>query len=133
MSSGGETKIPPYHYIYIEAPEGKAIKIFEKKFGRDPFNVTCSCCGEDYAVEEYPTLKQATGFHRNAPYTETKKDKDGLYMNNNPNACLYLDKGEKPPEGYKVAEDRFLHGKFVPLEEYIHQENVLVIRECDFK
>lgn len=31
LHSGGETKIPPYEYIFIEAPEEEARKIFEQQ------------------------------------------------------------------------------------------------------
>jgi hypothetical protein len=63
MSSGGGQKLK-WHYIYIEAPEEQAITIFKEMFGRNPYNVTCACCGSDYAVDAYPTLEEATEFHR---------------------------------------------------------------------
>lgn len=52
MCSGGSEKLD-YSTIWIEAPEEEAVKIFEDIFGRDPNNVTCFCCGEDYAVYEH--------------------------------------------------------------------------------
>ena len=51
MSSGGYEKLD-YTVIWIEAPEEEAVKIFEDIFGRDPNNVTCPCCGEDYSIYE---------------------------------------------------------------------------------
>ena len=51
MASGGSEKTD-YAQIYIELPEDEARKYFEDKFGRDPDNVTCSCCGSDFSVYE---------------------------------------------------------------------------------
>lgn len=51
MSSGGEEKLK-WKTIYIEAGATEAIEIFKKKFKRDPSNVTCSCCGEDFSISE---------------------------------------------------------------------------------
>jgi len=64
MHSGGGTKIKPYEYIFIELPEYLAIPFFEKKFRRDPSNVTCNCCGDDYSISEHETLAKATEYDR---------------------------------------------------------------------
>lgn len=64
MHSGGGLKVPPLHYIFIEAPETEAEHIFYRLFERDPYEVTCSCCGEDYSVSESDTLEEATEYHR---------------------------------------------------------------------
>lgn len=64
MHSGGGTKIPPYDYIYIEAPLEEAVQIFSEKFGRNPYNVTCSCCGEDYSIDESESLEEVTDYER---------------------------------------------------------------------
>jgi len=53
LSSGGGNKVGP-DVIWIEAPEEKAVELFEAIFGRNPYNVTCECCGSDYAVYEDP-------------------------------------------------------------------------------
>jgi hypothetical protein len=52
LHSGGFGKTE-YETIYIEAPEDKAIEIFGIRMGRNPYNVTCDCCGSDYSVIEY--------------------------------------------------------------------------------
>ena len=49
MSSGGSEKTD-WTTIYIELPEDEAIEYFENRFGIDPHNVTCSCCGSDFSV-----------------------------------------------------------------------------------
>ena len=132
MYSGGQSKLQ-WEEIYIEAPEEEARTIFENRFKIDPDNTTCECCGPDYVVEESPTLKQASGRHRDAPCTETKRDpKTGLYLNSDPLACLYLDKGEKPPKGYKI-DTRFSKEDFSSLEEYVKRDDVLVIYKKDIK
>ena len=52
-SSGGREKLGACT-IWIEAGEDEATVLFEQMFGRDPHNVTCSCCGPDYSVSEVP-------------------------------------------------------------------------------
>jgi hypothetical protein len=51
MSSGGSEKTE-WTRIYIEAPLDKAVRVFEKTFYRSPYNVTCECCGPDFAIYE---------------------------------------------------------------------------------
>ena len=51
MSSGGSEKTD-WTVIYIELPEDKAVEYFEDRFGRNPHNVTCDCCGSDFSVYE---------------------------------------------------------------------------------
>lgn len=86
MHSGGSTKMEPYETIYIEADETTAIRIFEEMFDRSPDNVTCQCCGEDYSVNSYPTLSEATIYHRNnrwGPNGKLPKQSLQEYMNEN--------------------------------------------------
>jgi hypothetical protein len=64
MHSGGGLKEKPYHYIYIQAPEEEAKVIFYNRFGHDSDRVSCTCCGEDYVVREFPSLHEATAYHR---------------------------------------------------------------------
>ena len=51
MSSGGSEK-ESFTKLAVKLPESEAVEWFEKTFGRDPHNVTCRCCGADYAVYE---------------------------------------------------------------------------------
>lgn len=51
MSSGGSEKLD-HDVIFIEADEAQAEFVFQERFGRDPHNVTCQCCGPDYSVHE---------------------------------------------------------------------------------
>ena len=51
MSSGGSEK-ESFSKLAVRLPENEAREWFEKTYNRDPDNVTCSCCGEDYAVYE---------------------------------------------------------------------------------
>lgn len=38
--------------VCIEAPtRAEAIKLFKKKYGIDPLNISCKCCGTDYFIE----------------------------------------------------------------------------------
>lgn len=101
MHSGGGLKEPPYHLIYIEAPEDEAIRIFEQRFGHDPLEVGCECCGSNYSITEYEDLAQATGYHRNCDW-DPKRD------------------------GY-VDKPRSRGRPVLSLQEYIAQKDVLVI------
>lgn len=58
MHSGGGQKLD-WPLIIIEAGEEAAVAEFERRFGRDPHNVTCDCCGSDYSVRECETLAEA--------------------------------------------------------------------------
>lgn len=58
MYSGGSQKCGA-DYILIEAKEEEAVEVFEKRFDRNPFDITCECCGPDFYVSEYdekPTM-----------------------------------------------------------------------------
>jgi hypothetical protein len=72
VRSGGGLKLD-WQHIFIQADEETACRIFEEKFGRNPHNVTCECCGEDYAITEDTDLFQVTGFERNCKYDKTAK------------------------------------------------------------
>ena len=63
MHSGGRQKLATALY-FIEAPQAEAEVIFYNRFGRNPNRVTCTCCGEDYSINDYPTLDEATQYHR---------------------------------------------------------------------
>lgn len=72
MHSGGKLKTP-FTHIYVDAPLDKALDIFKETFKRDPDNVTCKCCGEDFVYEEYPSLEDATAYDRKAEWDDTKQ------------------------------------------------------------
>lgn len=68
MSSGGKEKTD-WTIIYIELPEDEATEYFENRFGINPHNVTCSCCGIDfwvYEVDEEPIESNSTLIIRKA-------------------------------------------------------------------
>lgn len=86
MHSGGDAKIirdgVDQDYIYIEAPEKLAVTIFRELYDREPDNVTCRCCGEDYSVSYSDNLIQATGFARGCDWdgeAYTEKPRYGSY------------------------------------------------------
>lgn len=105
MHSGGGTKEDPYEHIYIEAPEAEAVVIFYNRFGHNPHRVTCTCCGDDYAVYEGEDLATITAFQRNCRWDGTR----------------YLE-GES---------SRW--GEWVPLDEYRNRPDVLFISADDIK
>jgi hypothetical protein len=75
MHSGGNLKTP-YAHIYIEEPLEKAVETFKEIFGRDPNNVTCKCCGEDFVYEEHPSLEVASAYDRRCAFDEDKNEYD---------------------------------------------------------
>lgn len=98
MCSGGGLKLP-WEYIYIEAPQKDAEVIFQNRFGRNPYRVTCTCCGEDYSVGESNDLARITAFER---------------------GCAFAD-------GQYIEKSRDIFYKYTKLEDYIINENVKVI------
>ena len=135
MHSGGGTKVDAYEHIYIEAPEDIATDVFRQRFKRDPRNVTCECCGPDYSVDEWPSLKQASGHERNCRHIKTPKDENGRYMNFLPEVRenYYLEPGEEPPEQFEVDDRWPPLGEHIPLDEYVERDDVLVIRTGEIK
>jgi hypothetical protein len=72
MHSGGKLKTP-FTHIYVDAPLDKALEIFKDTFKRDPDNITCKCCGEDFVYEEYNSLEEATAYDCKAEWNDTKQ------------------------------------------------------------
>jgi hypothetical protein len=103
MHSGGSCKQKPYEYIYIEAPEAEAKVIFYNRFGHNPERVTCTCCGDDYSIEDYDTLERATAYDR---------------------GCQH---GRGNDEGYNLASAK------VSVDDYVARPDVLVVPEADIK
>jgi hypothetical protein len=122
MHSGGGLKEDPYHYIYIEAPEWEARLIFYNKFGHSPDRVSCTCCGEDYSIDEHESLFQATGYHRHCWYAH--RGRKGKYV-----------APGKVPKGWKC--DRKPVGipsdKYQTMKEYEARKDVLIIRKKDIR
>ena len=77
MHSGGSGKEKQEH-IFIEAPSAEAQVIFYNRFGHNPNRVTCTCCGEDYAIDEGKSLIRMTSFHRK--YYKTTSSKEQTIM-----------------------------------------------------
>ncbi len=107
MNSGGSQK-EWWAKIYIEAPEDEATIIFYNRFGHNPNRVTCTCCGEDYAISEYETLQEATAYHRGCDWV------DGV--------------------GYVEKQRHLTYGKeYQTLEEHLASGESLVIYAKDIK
>lgn len=104
MCSGGNQKLA-WSVIYVNLPENEAIEWFENRFNRNPNNVTCNCCGEDYSISSADTLENLTQFQRNQKFRE-------MVVKNNPNIDY---------ETYrKITEE-------ISLEEYLSLDDVLYI------
>ena len=72
MSGGGTRKVPPLRYIFIEASEGKAIRVFQELFDVDPEKTTCQHCGQDYALTKYRSLTRAVRHLSDVPLSDAK-------------------------------------------------------------
>jgi len=69
MYSGGSRKTD-YDFIYIQAQRRVAERAFAERFKRDPRHVSCGCCGRDFAVKQYESLKEATEYERSRAGSE---------------------------------------------------------------
>ena len=128
MHSGGECKEEPYEKIYIEAPEEEARVIFYNRFGHNPDRVSCTCCGEDYTVNEDESLEQATGHHRGCRFAYFKNGKEipeeeGWTSGKGNNKGVW--------SGYIEEQDEF--GEYQTLDKYLKNSEVLVIYSKDIK
>jgi len=136
MHSGGGCKEEPYGKIYIEAPEDEAKTIFYNRFGHNPERVTCTCCGDDYSITESKWLAQITGYGRGCRSLETPHV-DGRYETPDSEEFerhYYLEKGEDPPKGFQVSDGHLSRfNKYQTLDEYLQNDDVLVIYELDIK
>lgn len=131
MYSGGGSK-EPQSKILIEAPEAEAKVIFYNRFGHNPDRVTCTCCGNDYSIDDYETLEQATAFDRGCRYAYFRPD--GTECEENEGWVP----GKGQPKGYtsRYVEEpgtKFTFNKYQPLAEYLGSSDVLVIRAEEIK
>lgn len=121
MHSGGGSK-EKWEHIYIEAPEDEAKVIFYNRFGHSPERVTCTCCGDDYSLSEYASLREATAYQRNCEYDSKKQ--------------MYVEKQEKSKMDIRKTcktKDTDKWGLYIPLEEYLKSDSCLVIYKKDIK
>ena len=100
MHSGGNQKLD-WAYVYIEADEDEAVAVFQNRFGRDPYWVTCDCCGGDYSISTNATLEEATAYDRGCAWIDGAwREQQGQrhtpyqtldeYLENSKNMVLYL-------------------------------------------
>lgn len=128
MHSGGGLK-EQHAFIYIEAPEDEARVIFYNRFGHRADRVSCTCCGQDYAVAEHEDLAQLTGYHRGCrSVTRPRNPITGRYEGKE-SEKNYLEPNEEPPNGYTASEPT--HSTYLTLEQYLAGEDILVIRAAD--
>lgn len=107
MHSGGGQKLSHPH-IFIEAPYAEAKSVFFAKFGRDPSQVTCTCCGEDYSIHEYDSLAEATAYQRGCHYDNKKEQ--------------WLEEPDRSKYAYR---------KYIPLTMYLTSGQALVVYAKD--
>ena len=87
MYSGGSRKTA-YDEIFIQGSGSTARGIFQDRFNRDPDNVTCNCCGGDYAInDDYATLEEATEYYRRGISLEEYLGKPNVLVIRAENGC----------------------------------------------
>jgi hypothetical protein len=115
MHSGGGQKLD-WAYIFIEAPEEEAKKVFYALFGRNPEKVTCTCCGEDYSITEEETLEQGTAYERNCEY-----DKAGeRYLEEQCKSKMAIRKSCNTP-------DSDPWGLYIPFLDFVSRPEIKVV------
>lgn len=145
MHSGGGTKEGNYDKIYIEAKEDEAMKIFYNRFEHNPNRVSCTCCGEDYSIDEYETLEEASGYHRHCDraYFDTKgqevSEEKGFVKGKGMRRGYtnrYVER--QNPRNIEIREscdtkDDDKWGLYQTLKDYLKNDTVLVIYTKDIK
>lgn len=102
------TKEGSYDKIYIEATKDEAVVIFYNRFGHNPHRITCTCCGEDYSVDEEKTFGKASEYHRKGSWGEGKINQTIAQYKKNKNVLVIPKSeilanervGEVPDQGY---------------------------------
>lgn len=130
MNSGGWQK-EDWSQIYIEAPEEEAKVIFYNRFGHNPERITCTCCGEDYSIDEYKTLTEATAYHRGCDSSYFRPDGTECSQDE----AWVFGKGTKPGYswGYVERGDKSGYNKYKTLDEFLKSDDILVIYANDIK
>lgn len=109
MHSGGGQKTN-YSSIFVELPEEEAIEYFVNRFGHHPYDIACHCCGENYSLSEYGTLREATSYYRSCAY-----DNGSTIEEPNLDLMRY---------GATEAECR---SRYKTLDEYVQLDDILVV------
>ena len=104
MYSRGERKLE-WEHIYIELPELQAIEYFKQMFNRDPNNITCSCCGEDYAIYDYSSEDVPSSVELGALIVKVPKD---YKMTNIPQTIIEQSKEISKIEVYETGGVRLI-------------------------
>jgi hypothetical protein len=130
MHSGGGQK-EDWAYIYIEAPEYEARRIFYGRFGHNPERVTCTCCGDDYSIMEEESLQKATAYERGCGYVFRRPD--GTECDQSEGRIV--GKGMKPgyTSGYEERPSGESWRHYQTLDEYIESDSVLFIAADEIK
>jgi hypothetical protein len=111
MHSGGGRKLD-FEYLWIEAPEDEAKRVFYNRFGRNPEKVTCTCCGDDYSISEYASLDEATKYERTHYRTKEIQPLQEYLAERKMTAVIYAKdikpeerEGSVPRQGYVWVDD----------------------------
>lgn len=130
MCSGGNRK-EQFDNCYIEAAIEEAKVIFFNRFGHNPNRVTCTCCGEDYSINEDADLAQATAYERGCKWAYFKGE------NQVPESEGWI-RGKGLADGVvgryiEQADETRSYRDYIPLDQYVKRSDVLVIYAKDIK
>jgi hypothetical protein len=117
MHSGGDTK-EDFETCFIEASADEAVTIFYNRFGHNPHRVSCTCCGQDYSLEEGDTFKNLTAWDRGCAWYEPNPDSD--YRGQ------YFELDDDIPEGWTKTRSIW-NNEYLTVEEFMKQDDILVI------
>lgn len=110
MHSGGGSK-EPFGHIWINETEGVAKIVFYNRFGHAHNRVSCTCCGEDYAVHTSDCFEEGSAFHRGVESTYRKEISVEDYAQS-PDVHIIFASDIKPEERFGT----------VPVQGYVWQE-----------
>jgi hypothetical protein len=136
MNSGGGQK-EKWGQIFIEAPRDEAIAVFYARFGHNPERVSCTCCGEDYAIDTDGSLAAITAYERrlrSVQRSDGQRREPDVYPTQN--GTSYLEPGEEVPEGFKLSDltrhyDPHGEKQGQTLGDYLAKGDALVIYAID--
>lgn len=124
MRSGGSYR-EKWHKILIEAPKDEAKVIFYSRFDHYPGDSCMFCNGEVYSISEEESLAQITAFDRGCEYAYFRPDGTECPKGEAWEPAKGKIKGYSSRYVERPCGDRWR--PYIPLDEYLSKDTVLVI------
>ena len=130
MSSGGSRK-EKFKHCFIEAPEEEAKIIFYNRFGHNPERVSCTCCGEDYAISQEDDLLALTAYQRGC---RSAYFKDGVELSESESTWDIRKNDSSITWSYiEEAETTKYSKTYIALEDYMKSDDTCFIFANEIK